>query len=146
MDLETHPESLAKAHAAGWLAEVGGARHEEPSPAMAGAGAEGESPPAPDVAGLSDAEANPAGAEGGPDAEGGPEILASGMVIGPAQRRVRLVSDLSGQGQIWLARVVASASDAAEGAGRPFELRVLFRGGSPSSRSRSTSRPPSPAT
>jgi formylglycine-generating enzyme required for sulfatase activity/serine/threonine protein kinase len=55
----------------------------------------------------------------GPEAEwtvaGGEfESLKAGMVIGPFERRFRLVTDLSGNGRVWLARAVASASDAAE--------------------------------
>ena len=70
--------------------------------------------------GLSGTEAEAAGAAGGP------EILAAGMVIGPARRRFRLVSDLSGQGQVWQARVVASAPEAGEAAPEEFRAIKIF--------------------
>jgi formylglycine-generating enzyme required for sulfatase activity len=99
-------------------------RHEEPSPAMTGSGAEGQvssaSRPALDATGFLDPEADPA------VAEGGPETLDSGMVIGPAKRRVRLLSDLGGRGQIWLARVVASAPDTGDGAPEEFRAIKVF--------------------
>lgn len=39
------------------------------------------------------------------------EVLEIGRVIGPPERSVRLVHDLSGTGRIWLARVVAPSPD-----------------------------------
>ena len=119
MDLNIRPESLVEPHSARQPAE--GARYQEPSPDMAGSGMEGRPPPASlpaeDARGFPDPEADPSVAEGGPD------ILVSGMMIGPAGRQVRLVSNLGGRGQIWLARMVTSASDAGERA--PEELRAI---------------------
>jgi formylglycine-generating enzyme required for sulfatase activity len=71
----------------------------------------------PEVAKLPDPELDPS------IAEGGSESLVAGMVMGPAERRVCLLSDLSGRGQVWLTRLVASTPDAGEGAAE--ELRVI---------------------
>ena len=117
MDFETRPESPAKARIADQPAEAGVARHEELAPDPTGAGAEDRSPPAPDAAEFSDPEADLAAAEDDS------ETLAAGMVIGPAQRRFRLLSKLGGRGQIWLVRVVASAPNASDGATE--ELRAI---------------------
>ena len=120
MDLETRRESPAKTHSADRLAEAGAALPEEAAPVMKEAGAEGESAPGLDGGGLSDVEANPE------VAEEGAETLAAGMVIGPARRRFRLVSDLSGRGQTWLAQVVASTSGEGENALEEFRAIKIF--------------------
>jgi len=124
MDLETHPESLAKARAASQPAEAGVTRRADPSPDPTESGAEGRSPPAnhpaTDAVGAFDSEVEPA------VAEEGAETLVAGMVIGPTRRRFRLVSELGGRGQIWLARTVASAQDAAEGGLEEFRAIKIF--------------------
>lgn len=99
---------------------------------MTGSGAEDPSAeassPTPDATGSSDPENELAVAAGGLD------ILAAGMVIGPARRQFRLVSDLSGRGQIWLARVVGSAPSAGEGALEEFRAIKIFLPSMPGSR------------
>ena len=117
MDIDPRPKSLAEAQLASRLAEAGVARAQKPSPDMTGSGAEGQFPPAMEAAGFPDPEADSA------VAADGPKTLCTGRVIGPAGRRVRLLSDLSGKGQIWLARVVTSAPDA--DAGAPDEFRAI---------------------
>jgi formylglycine-generating enzyme required for sulfatase activity len=120
MDIDPRPKSLAEAQLASRLAEAGVARAQEPSPDMTGSGVEGQFPPAMEAAGFPDPEADLAAAEGGS------EILAAGMVIGPAQRRFRLVSKLGGRGQIWLTRVVTSAPSAGDGATEEFRAIKIF--------------------
>ena len=112
MDLEPHPESLAKARVASQPAQTGAGR-QDPAPESSGLDADGRSPPAngptTDPAQTLDLDSEPA------VAEGGTETLAPGMAIGPVQRQFRLVSALGDRGQIWLARAVTPVLDAAEG-------------------------------
>lgn len=60
----------------------------------------------------------------GPDTVSGAEGLTAGTVIGPPERRFRLVSDLSGRARVWLARAVTSSpnTDVPDGVD---EFRVL---------------------
>jgi formylglycine-generating enzyme required for sulfatase activity len=124
MDLETHPESLAKARAASQPAEAGARHHEDPAPEPTGTDAEDRSPlanpPATDTAGTFDSEVEPV------VAEGGTEILVAGMVIGPARRQFRLVSELGSRGRIWLARAVAPVPNAAESGLEEFRAIKIF--------------------
>lgn len=117
MDLEKHSESLAQAHAADGSTATDGAGPDKSSLAMSGTGAEGEASAPANVEGLFGVEAESA------VLAGGPEILTAGMVIGPARRRLRLVSALSDQGLVWLVRVAAPAPDAGEAA--PDEFRAI---------------------
>ncbi|MCU0806432.1 MAG: SUMF1/EgtB/PvdO family nonheme iron enzyme [Candidatus Contendobacter sp.] len=94
--------------------------HDEPAPALTGAGAEGQSTPAPDATGFFELETELA------VLEGGCETLAAGMVIGPVERRFRLLSELGGRGYIWLARVVTSAPKANEGPPEEFRAIKIF--------------------
>ncbi len=128
MDRETRPESLTEARAAGRSVETGLARPREPSPDMIGAGADGRSSPALEAAGFLDSEVDLSGAEGSPG------TLDAGMVIGPAKHRVRLLSDLSGEGNVWLVRMVTSAADAAEGASDEFRVIKVFLPTAPGAR------------
>ncbi len=106
--------------------------HEEPAPDSTGAGAEGQSPPASDATGFSHLETDLA------VLAGGYETLAAGMVIGPVQRRFRLLTELGGRGQIWLTRIVTSAPKANEGASEEFRAIKVFV--SPTASAREASR------
>ncbi|MDG4555593.1 MAG: SUMF1/EgtB/PvdO family nonheme iron enzyme [Candidatus Competibacter sp.] len=55
-----------------------------------------------------------------------PETLETGMVIGPAERQVRLLHDLSGRGRIWLVRIVVPGSKSGDGAEGDFRAIKLF--------------------
>ena len=123
MDLETHPESVAKARAASQPGETGAAHHEGPSPERIGSGAEDRSPlahhPVMNTAEALDSEAELVAAAG-------TEALVAGMVIGPARRRFRLVSTLGDRGQVWLARAIASAPGAADESLEEFRALKIF--------------------
>lgn len=54
------------------------------------------------------------------------EALDTGMAIGPAERRVRLLHDLSGRKRIWLVRIVIPDSKSGNGAGGDFRAIKLF--------------------
>ncbi len=110
MDLETRSKLSTESHATGASAETGPVRAWEQSSAAGGAG-----PPA-----LEEPEfslADPGLAPGASD----PEALSPGLVIGPPQRRVRLVSDLGGRGQVWLARMIPAEA----GESAPEEFRAI---------------------
>ena len=120
MDLEKRPESSATAHTAGQPADSELMHHKEPAPDSTGTGSEGRFPPTPDATGLFEMETDLA------VLEGGYETLAAGMVIGPVERRFRLLSELGGRGQIWLTRVVTAAPKANEGTSEEFRAIKIF--------------------
>jgi formylglycine-generating enzyme required for sulfatase activity len=96
MELEKRLGEVAKADAAGQLDEAGSAQRQQEwlrSAAM------GEDPSL--LAGGDAPETGP-----GSDSAG-PEALAAGMLIGPPERRLRLLHDLSGKQRIWLARITS---------------------------------------
>ena len=107
MNLETGLEELAEAYAAGRLSEAELARRQEALlreaastnrtsgiPFAGGA-------PKPGVEAEAETLIRPSGRGQVP------EMLEIGMVIGPPERRVRLLHDLSGQKRIWLAQILS---------------------------------------
>ena len=104
MDIEKHLEKLAEAYAAGRLDEAELAQRQEEW-LLTTASEEGGPPKAPTLDGRGSAapeEARAAGAIGS-------EALEVGSVIGPSERRVRLLHDLNGKGRVWLVRAVQPA-------------------------------------
>ncbi len=123
MNLESRLEELAEAYAAGRLDEAELARRQETLLREAASMGRAD--------GVQSADGRMTGA--GVDPQEPPlwqerelETLEIGMVIGPAERRVRLLHDLSGRGQIWLARVVTPDSKGGDGAGGDFRAIKLF--------------------
>ncbi|MBE2294760.1 MAG: SUMF1/EgtB/PvdO family nonheme iron enzyme [Phycisphaerales bacterium] len=102
MNLETYLEELAEAYAAGQLSEAELARRQETllreatstSPFAGG-----------DLKAGVEAEAETLIRSSW--RERAPEMLEIGMVIGPPERRVRLLHDLSGRRRIWLAQILS---------------------------------------
>ncbi|MCK7579624.1 MAG: protein kinase [Chromatiales bacterium] len=58
--------------------------------------------------------------------DAGLEMLESGMVIGPPERRVRLLHDLGGKGRIWLVLAVAPDAERARVIADEFRAIKLF--------------------
>jgi formylglycine-generating enzyme required for sulfatase activity len=101
MDIEKHIEKLAEAYAAGQLDEAELARRQEEWLRIAAL--------------EEDGSLNALDSSGPEDprfilVETGLTVLEVGLVIGPPERRVRLLHDLSGQGRVWLVRVVLPAT------------------------------------
>lgn len=89
MDIESRLEELAQAYAAGRLSEVELTRLQQEALRIVAADT---TPAAPGIDG------------GWPVGENLSEgALSAGQVIGPLERRMRLVQDLSGRGRLWLA-------------------------------------------
>ncbi|MBL8249150.1 MAG: SUMF1/EgtB/PvdO family nonheme iron enzyme [Candidatus Competibacter sp.] len=128
MDIETRSKELAEAYAEGRLDEVELARRQE---ALLDGAADANIQPAADNLALSIVESSdPEIRAGGEGAE--LEILESGKVIGPADRRVRLLHDLSGEKRIWLVRAVAPMRDENDRAGEEFQaIKIFLPGGHP---------------
>ena len=125
MNLETHLEELAEAYAAGRLDAAELARRQEAL--LREAAPEGRADgalPAVDGLTLNAAEADPSAFPSWQ--ERGLETLVTGIVIGPVERRVRLLHDLSGRGRIWLARIVMPDSSNSDGADGDFRAIKLF--------------------
>ncbi len=61
------------------------------------------------------------GGEGRQDA-----LLESGMLVGPSERRVRLLHDLSGDRRVWMALPVGSATQRGRGVSNDFRAIKLF--------------------
>ncbi|MGB5063098.1 MAG: SUMF1/EgtB/PvdO family nonheme iron enzyme [Candidatus Competibacter sp.] len=124
MNLETRLEKLAEAYAASQLDEAELAHRQEAllreaalegrtdgvqsavGGLMIGAGVDPQAPPLWQEQEL--------------------ETLETGMVIGPAERQVRLLHDLSGRGRIWLVRIVMPGSKGSDGADGDFRAIKLF--------------------
>ncbi|HMR02185.1 MAG TPA: SUMF1/EgtB/PvdO family nonheme iron enzyme [Candidatus Competibacter phosphatis] len=124
MNLETRLEELAAAYAAGRLDEAELARRQETLLREAVSEGRAESVQST-VGGLT------IGAETDPQIpslwrEQELEALETGVVIGPAERRVRLLHDLSGRRRIWLARVVMPDSKSGNGVDGDFRAIKLF--------------------
>jgi formylglycine-generating enzyme required for sulfatase activity len=96
MDNEKHLEKLAEAYAAGELDEAELARRQEEWLRIAAL--EEGNPQDSEASAPEDPRSSPA--------ETGLTPLEAGSVIGPPERRVRLLHDLSGKGRVWLVRVV----------------------------------------
>ncbi len=103
MDIEKRLEEIAQAYAAGRLNEAEWVRLREE--ALRATGDDDHSWLLESA--LSSSENDPAES---PDAPG---TLAAGRVIGPPERRMRLVHDLSGRGRLWLA-YPSSSRDSSE--------------------------------
>ncbi|MFO7640577.1 MAG: SUMF1/EgtB/PvdO family nonheme iron enzyme [Candidatus Competibacteraceae bacterium] len=106
MDIEKDLEKLAAAYAAGQLNEGELARRQEELLPTTGS-EEGELPEAPVLDGSDSSD--PEGLRS-TIAETGLAALEVGLVIGPPERRVRLLHDLSGKGRVWLVRGVLPAT------------------------------------
>ena len=122
MDIETRSRELAEAYAEGRLNEVELARRQQ---ALLSSATDET---------LQSAVADPTlciveGLETEIQAIGdsiGLETLDAGKIIGPADRRVRLLHDLSGEKRIWLARAVASMRGENNGMGEEFQAIKIF--------------------
>lgn len=107
MELEKHLEEVAKADAAGRLDEADLAqRWQEALRSSAGGGDTPEPQPG--------------------DTSAGPGALDAGMVIGPPERQVRLLHDLSGKRRIWLARIASPVAREDGDAAEDFRAIKIF--------------------
>jgi len=114
MDTNKHLEELAEAYAAGRLDEAELARRQEQW------------------------LTRPALGEGGPPENSAPvgldpsvsETLGVGLVIGPTERQVRLLHDLSGKRRVWLTRLIPSvARETGELAGDFRAIKIFLPAG-----------------
>ncbi|MCP5158780.1 MAG: SUMF1/EgtB/PvdO family nonheme iron enzyme [Gammaproteobacteria bacterium] len=121
MDIETRLEELAQAYAAGRLNETELARlQEEALQAITG---DGDYPPRSSVGGLAIDALQETDSGGSSSSESpAPETLKVGRFIGPPERQMRLMYDLSNKGHLWLAHVAASSSSSDEATD---EFRVI---------------------
>lgn len=120
MDIETRLEELAQAYAAGRLNEAELARlQEEALRVVADDGDHARS----SESGLSRGESDPGGSPTAPGA------LTAGRVIGPPDRQMRLVHDLSGRGRIWLAHPAFSSQDGGEPADEFRAIKIFLPAG-----------------
>jgi formylglycine-generating enzyme required for sulfatase activity len=120
MDIGMHLEELAQAYAAGRLNETELARLQEE--ALRTINGEGNGPRSSvgDLAVNAPSVTDPAERPfSGSDTA---ETLEIGRVIGPPERSVRLVHDLSGRRRVWLARVVHQPPDSS---GTADEFRAI---------------------
>ena len=120
MDIETRLEELAQAYAAGRLNEADLVRLQEEALRVAA----GDDNPArclesDSFRGEGDAEESPAT----------PGALAVGRVIGPPERQMRLVYDLSGRGRLWLAYPAFPARDSSETADEFRAIKIFLPAG-----------------
>ncbi len=122
MDIEKHLEELAEAYATGRLDEAELARRQEewlPTTASKESRPpEGPAPDGPDSSAPEETQAAFAGI--------GPEALEVGSVIGPPERRVRLLHDLNGKSRVWLVRAVQPAARETEQATDDFRAIKIF--------------------
>lgn len=120
MNIETRLEELAEAYAAGRLDEAELARRQEAL--LREATSEGHADGV-----LSGVGGLTVGVESGVDRQPRDlETLETGMMIGPAERRVRLLHDLSGRGRIWLARIATPEPKSGDGADGDFRAIKIF--------------------
>ena len=102
-------EELAQAYAAGQLDEAELARYQEEALRVMSMEDNGPRSSVGDLAVNASLATDPADLpSSGVDAA---ETLEIGRVIGPPERSMRLMHDLSGKGRLWLARVVSPPSD-----------------------------------
>jgi formylglycine-generating enzyme required for sulfatase activity len=120
MDIETRLEELAQAYAAGRLNEAELARLQEEALRVV-AGDDDRSRLL--ESGLSRGGGDPVGSPAAPGA------LAPGRVIGPPERQMRLVHDLSGRGRLWLVRTVSSSRDSSETADEFRAIKIFLPAG-----------------
>ena len=118
MDTKKHLEELAEAYAAGRIDEAELALRQEQW--LAGIALEEDGPPE-----------NPPSVDLDPAVSETPEV---GLVIGPPERQVRLLHDLSGKGRVWLARAIPpTAREAGEPADDFRAVKILLPTGQVSS-------------
>lgn len=123
MENETRLEKLAEARAAARPDQAESARRREELPRDA----EATDDPGPAAGDLpADAEEWTASEADQPIEDPGMAVPESGMVIGPPERRVRLLQDLGGKGRIWLAVAVAPDTERARGIADEFRTIKLF--------------------
>lgn len=120
MDIETRLEELAQAYAAGRLNEAELARLQEE--ALRIVADDGDHVRLSD-SGLPRGESDPGGSPAAPGA------LTAGRVIGPPDRQMRLVHDLSGRGRIWLAYPAFSSQDGGEPADEFRAIKIFLPAG-----------------
>lgn len=123
MENETRLEELAEAHAADRPDEAESARRQEELPRAAEA-TDDPGSAAGDFA--ADAEEWAASEVDRLIEDPGMTVLESGMVIGPLDRRVRLLHDLGDGGRIWLVVAVAPDTEHARGIADEFRAIKLF--------------------
>ncbi|MBL8258279.1 MAG: SUMF1/EgtB/PvdO family nonheme iron enzyme [Candidatus Competibacteraceae bacterium] len=113
MDNDNHPEGSEQGRADDRPNEEKPTRRWEANP--------NASPAAdPNAAGEGRGRRDP-GADGRQDA-----LLESGMMVGPADHRVRLLHDLSGHQRVWMALPVGSATQRGRGIANDFRAIKLF--------------------
>ena len=95
------------------------------APLFAAAGTDGSAPPAGSAAMPETGRAKASNGGGGRAPVAASETPRAGMLVGPPDRQFRLINDLSGQGQVWLARLVPLAPNAGAIEQPPEEFRVL---------------------
>jgi len=117
MENETRLEELAEARATGQPDEAESARRQEELPRDAEFAAD-------DLA--ADAEEWAASEADRLIEDPAMTVLKSGMVIGPLDRRVRLLHDLGDRGRIWLVMAVAPDTERARGIADEFRAIKLF--------------------
>ncbi len=123
MDIKARLEKLEKARAAGQLDDAELSRLREELLNRAVMAEDGWDDPPSSVAGPASGSLEESAAEARPAMDNiASATLAVGMVIGPPERRMRLLHDLSGKGAIWLARVVAAPMP---GNGADDEFRAI---------------------
>lgn len=105
MELEKRLGEVAKADAAGQMDQAALALRQQEGLRSAAIGDDPSSP----AAGGDAPEPEPGGSSAGSGA------LDAGMVIGPPERRVRLLHDLSGKQRIWLTRIAAPGAPQSDG-------------------------------
>ncbi|MBK8183853.1 MAG: SUMF1/EgtB/PvdO family nonheme iron enzyme [Candidatus Competibacteraceae bacterium] len=118
MDIKLRLEELERAHAAGRLTEAEWMRRREDLLR--------EAAKAEELVASNAAKA-PTELESGPVVgEAGLDILEPGMVIGPSERRLRLLHEINGKKRIWLALAIVSDTERARGIGDEFRAIKLF--------------------
>ena len=113
MDIETRLEEIAQAYAAGRLNEAEWARLREET--LHAASDDDRSRLLESA--LFSSENDP------PEPPDPPGTLTAGRVLGPPERRMRLMQDLSGRGRLWLAHPVSSSRD--DGSETVEEFRAI---------------------
>ncbi|MCB1918793.1 MAG: SUMF1/EgtB/PvdO family nonheme iron enzyme [Candidatus Competibacteraceae bacterium] len=123
MDIEMRLEELAQAYAAGRLNETELARLQEEALRTMN---EDDQDPQSSVGDLEVNTLQETAQEKHPSPGSvASEVLEIGRIIGPPERSMRLVHDLSGKRRVWLARVITPASES-HGATDEFRAIKLF--------------------
>ena len=122
MDIESRLEELARARAAGLLDETEWVRRRAELLRESTMVDDSRTSAETAAKGTESVESEP----DLPIKASGLETLDSGTVIGPPERRVRLLRDLDGKGQVWLAVALTEDTERASGAGDEFRVVKLF--------------------